>query len=377
MQARVKENQRTTGSDLPGDYELRYRIMSESVAMGLFRIDPGDGNRLLSVNRVMARMLGCDSPKDLAGKSLNDLVISPGILEELTSAVRTEGSAPAGRREVLMKRADGSEIWVSLQAWKLEAADGSPMTMEGFAEDITESKVSEQEQQFHESELNRYALELSLANRKLNILSSITRHDILNKLTGMQGYLELMKGEYSEPKIQEYLAIQETIMDAISRQIQFTRDYQEIGIGNPRWFDVRETIFKALGNLPLHPASVTADIDNFWIYADPMLEKVFYNLFDNSLRHSGKQSRIRCRTEFIGDGAQIIVEDDGNGIPKQFKEAIFLRKHFKNTGFGLYLSREILGITGLSIRETGTPGRNARFEITVPVDKFRIGDSAP
>jgi signal transduction histidine kinase len=64
-------------------------------------------------------------------------------------------------------------------------------------------------------------------------------------------------------------------------------------------------------------------------------------------------------------------------VPERFKEAIFVRKHFKNTGFGLSLSREILGITGLSIRERGTPGEGARFEITIPRQNYRTGDTVP
>jgi signal transduction histidine kinase len=38
----------------------------------------------------------------------------------------------------------------------------------------------------------------------------------------------------------------------------------------------------------------------------------------------------------------------------------------KNTGLGLFFSREILSITGISITETGVYGVGARFEIRVP-----------
>jgi K+-sensing histidine kinase KdpD len=38
----------------------------------------------------------------------------------------------------------------------------------------------------------------------------------------------------------------------------------------------------------------------------------------------------------------------------------------KHTGFGLYLMREILDITGITITETGEPGKGARFEMVVP-----------
>ncbi|MBN1432101.1 MAG: HAMP domain-containing histidine kinase, partial [Methanomicrobiaceae archaeon] len=66
-----------------------------------------------------------------------------------------------------------------------------------------------------------------------------------------------------------------------------------------------------------------------------------------------------------------VCEDDGVGIPDEYKEKIFRREHYKNSGLGLFLSGEILAITGLTITETGTPGRGARFNVHVPEDKFR------
>jgi len=49
----------------------------------------------------------------------------------------------------------------------------------------------------------------------------------------------------------------------------------------------------------------------------------------------------------------------------------------KNTGLGLALSREILDITGISIREAGEPGNGARFEMTVPKGTWRmVGEGA-
>lgn len=44
----------------------------------------------------------------------------------------------------------------------------------------------------------------------------------------------------------------------------------------------------------------------------------------------------------------------------------------KHTGLGLYLSKEILGITGISIQETGEPGLGARFEMVIPKGAYRI-----
>jgi len=57
--------------------------------------------------------------------------------------------------------------------------------------------------------------------------------------------------------------------------------------------------------------------------------------------------------------ASITVED--------MKERIFRKGVGKNTGLGLFLTREILDITGLSITETGNEGEGARFEIAIPL----------
>ena len=56
---------------------------------------------------------------------------------------------------------------------------------------------------------------------------------------------------------------------------------------------------------------------------------------------------------------------------KVIREAIFDLGYGKNTGFGLAISREILDITGISIREVGEAGRGARFEMTVPPGVYR------
>jgi len=65
-------------------------------------------------------------------------------------------------------------------------------------------------------------------------------------------------------------------------------------------------------------------------------------------------------------------EDDVDDVPAGEKERIFTRGFGKNTGLGLFLSREILAITGITIRETGESGKGVRFEITVPKGAWRM-----
>jgi len=102
-----------------------------------------------------------------------------------------------------------------------------------------------------------------------------------------------------------------------------------------------------------------------------MLPKVFFNLLDNTVKHGGQVTRIRVSQEQRQNAVVIIWEDDGTGIPAGQKERIFERGVGKNTGLGLFLIREILAITGITIRETGEPGKGARFEVLVPAGAYR------
>ena len=113
-------------------------------------------------------------------------------------------------------------------------------------------------------------------------------------------------------------------------------------------------------------------MDDFELYADPLLSRVFYNLLVNSLQHGNHQmTKIRLHARQENDSLILVYEDNGVGIPDDEKEKIFEFGYGKRTGFGLFLARELLGYTGMTITETGEPGMGARFEIIVPKGKFR------
>ena len=76
------------------------------------------------------------------------------------------------------------------------------------------------------------------------------------------------------------------------------------------------------------------------------------------------------RSEGSG-GLTIAWEDDGVGVPDVLKERIFNRGYGSNTGLGLFLIREILAITGITVHECGIEGKGARFELHVPVEGWR------
>jgi signal transduction histidine kinase len=108
-----------------------------------------------------------------------------------------------------------------------------------------------------------------------------------------------------------------------------------------------------------------------------MLEKVFYNLLDNSIRHGERVTEIRISSCMSGQDPTVVWEDNGIGIPADEKEKIFERGYGKNTGLGMFLVREILSLTGITIQETGEPGKGVRFEMIVPRGGFRCSRELP
>lgn len=220
------------------------------------------------------------------------------------------------------------------------------------------------------SEQKRSEASIREANRKLNLLNSITRHDVANQLTVLRGYTELARFAKPGPVVAEFLAKMADSADTIQRQIDFTRTYQELGTFAPAWQEIGEIIRK------VRPGNVTftTTCDRYEIFADQMLEKVFFNLFDNAVRHGGQVTAITVQC-IPADGELIVsVEDNGAGIPLDAKQKIFEHGYGRNTGFGLFLAREILAITGIAIYETGLHGKGARFELHVPQGKFRLKD---
>jgi PAS domain S-box-containing protein len=215
---------------------------------------------------------------------------------------------------------------------------------------------------------------LRLANTKLNLLIGVTRHDVINNLTVLMGYNDLLKHTIRDTQVLAVLEKEDIALQTIHRQIEFTREYYNLGVKSPVWQNVCDTATRAYSQF-VTTISFTCDTRDLEVYADPLLEKVFYNLFDNAIRHGESVFRIRIYSVREGADLLLIFGDDGEGIPPENKERIFKKGFGKHTGLGLFLSREILAITRIDIAETGTFEKGARFELRIPLGHYRFPDS--
>ncbi len=317
-----------------------------SSSLDLLCIANMDG-QFIRLNPEWEKVLGY-SVSELTGRRFLDFV-HPEDMESTLAAI----SKLANQQDILnfenrYRAKDGSYRWIE---WRSKPHGE---IIYAVARDITQRKLIEES--------------LKKANRQLNILSSITRHDINNMIMVILGYLELAGEVNKDPELARYCTNVKSATQSIRDQIAFTRVYQDIGSQDPQWHDL-ETIIP-LWNVP-EGVTLDASVKGTCVFADPMLGKVFSNLLDNSLRHGGHVTEIRVNASETADGLTIVWSDNGIGIPEDEKEKIFQRGYGKNTGLGLFLVREILSLTEIAIRENGVPGEGARFEITVPKGVYR------
>jgi len=255
-------------------------------------------------------------------------------------------------------RPDGSIRNIRALASIQRDISAKPLRMIGTNWDITSRKQAEEA--------------IRLVNNKLNLLSGITRHDIKNKVITIQGFLRFARKAKNLIEIQPFLDKIQDSAKAIEHQIDFSKNYQDLGVKSPRWLNLSNMIVFA-SNPAIHIFDETGTLQ---IFADPLFEKVLGNLIDNTIRHGETATEVRISIITDKDDIRIIWVDNGVGVLTDHKEMIFTRGFGKNTGFGLFLIREILAITGMTIQETGEPGKGARFEITVPNGKWRKGETS-
>jgi PAS domain S-box-containing protein len=260
-------------------------------------------------------------------------------------------------------------------ALMLQRKDGSvfPSRMEGIMiHDLSNQKPVVRLAFSDITDIRRAEDALQLANKKLNLLSSITRHDINNQILVLGGFLDLLHEKVGNPALEHCFTRISEAGSRITSIIRFTSEYTSIGIKNPAWQDCSALVEAAAGEARHGHIVVKNEIPaGTELFADPLVGTVFRNLVDNAVRHGGKISTIRFFTEERNSHHVLVCKDDGDGIPLEEKEKIFELGYGRNTGLGLALARDVLAITGITIRETGEPGRGARFEMQVPEGAWR------
>jgi PAS domain S-box-containing protein len=258
---------------------------------------------------------------------------------------------------------DGNPYWVEIVATPLTDEKGNVTSAVEICVDITERKKNEEKlrESIHKNELT---------NEKLQVVGSLTRHDVGNKLMIVKSNIYLLKKQIGDnPKLAKYLEDIDSAIKLSDDMFEFSRFYEKIGVEKPSKTDVSQCFNQAVALLPTSDAiKIVNDCKRLEVTADSLLKQLFYNLIDNSLKHGEKVNQIRLHYTKDGDGVKLFYEDDGAGVPEVNKPKLFDIGFTtgKGSGLGLYLIKKMMDVYGWTITEEGEPGKGAKFVITIP-----------
>lgn len=340
----------------------RLRLAIEGGSLGIWDWNVATGE--LSIIHDWVHDRTSPSPEEKTHISILEGRIHPDDCPLLIKSMEEVkgGTMPYYEAECRERCSEGEWRWVHVMG-KVTARDreGRPVRATGITRDVTE--------------MHRTREALKEANKKLNLLYSITRHDLLNQLSIIAAYVGLITEDMEEKgTLQEYIGRVAAATETIRDQVVFMQDYESMGVKSPEWQSVTDIVRftgekASLGKLKIHVHTGRLDV-----FADPLFEKVIFNLVDNTVRHGDGATEFNVSFREENGRGILVFEDDGMGIPADLKEKIFTRGFGRqSSGLGLFLVREILGITGMTIRETGTEGEGARFEVLIPTENFRTG----
>jgi PAS domain S-box-containing protein len=342
-------NDRKITENMLLENEEKYRSIIDQSADGILLVDT-EGNAIES-NKAFRDLTGYTN-EDLNNFNMRQLPLldNIGLIFKGFDETLIDGSSVYTNVHIKGKR--GEVIPVDINS--IAISSGDRMLLASIFRDNRER--------------NRMMEALEAANRKLNLLGSVTRHDLMNQLTTLFGHLEIakMKGDNQDvmKRIDRALSAGENIMYFL----EFGKDYERMGTSEPTWISAEDAFVKGASTVELQDIDIYRKLEGLEIFADPMLVKVFHNLLDNSWRHGDHVSNVKVYYEPASSGLKVIYEDDGTGITLKDKSHLF----DEVLGHGLFLVKDILGITGITIREIGVPGEGVRFEMLIPEDKYRL-----
>lgn len=342
--------------------ETIFPVIWDSIPNGIM-IAGRDFNTIITANSAALEIFGVEKTEKL---KYYDLSLDPNITPDILRAVK-DRSQESFEIEYDFDKIGDINLFKTKRAGKIDLEikfspiikDGSNIGTMIYLTEITEKKD--------------YERQLSNANKKLSLLSGITRHDVLNQIAAARLYTEILSEHLKDDEqASGYLKPIDLCMEKMERQINFSRDYEDLGTYLPVWQNLENIINLGASEALGDGIRLVTNLGSYEVYADQMLIMVFFNLIDNSIRHGRIVTDIVISFYDVGDEGVIVFEDNGIGVLYEDKENIFQKGFGSNTGYGLFLIREILDFKGFHIKETGIPGKGARFEIHVPAGKWRL-----
>ena len=334
----------------------KFRSIFEQAAVGVARV--GLSGTIIEANSKLEQMLGY-SEGELVGVDVFE------ITSEEDSEIERQFSAQllAGKRnnynmEKRFFRKDGSMMWGRLTVSVARNSLGDIDFTIGVLEDITDQKRDEAVRLQHEQEIDLY--------------SSLLKHDLSNDLGLILSYIEAVQMILESPD-EEVKSFLNSALASVERMSELLRSFlkpQEV-----REIDIVEFIEEIADEAQevekgLQVAiAYKKGVEDIRITTGGLLGLVFMNLFRNSAQHGGESPEVQVQVSKKQSQIEIIVSDNGPGVPKEFQKKLFARgtsSKGEAGGLGLHLCKQIVERTGGSIQHLATK-KGATFRILLPI----------
>jgi PAS domain S-box-containing protein len=216
---------------------------------------------------------------------------------------------------------------------------------------------------------------LRVANAKLSLFSDVTLLDIRDQLAIARGLNNIIEGSFADTSDQKPMAEKiDRQLATIEQYVSLMLSFEVLGKQEPEWIPLSSVIMKAKNLSQNYHVACGPEIALLEIFAPPLTDYIFANFFENSKMYGKTGCTVSVSFVPQDHSGILIVEDEGCGIPAEKKGFVFQPGLGSKTRFGLYHTREILTITGMSIQETGSPGKGVKFEITLPEGRWRLAE---
>jgi PAS domain S-box-containing protein len=325
--------------------------------------------KIIFWNNASERLFGY-TKKQALDHDVVPVLAGTNAKEETETITKWLNSKEAFSTEYLAQRKDDSFVPVLVNCSPVYGDNGDYLGSAVSATDITEQKIMEKDMTVALEYLSANIDKIEELNEKLKVVGSLTRHDVRNKLNSVTSYTYILKKRhYDMADVVDGLDKMSRAVNDAMKIFELASTYEQVGMETLVDLDVGKAVDEAVEMLPNLPFKVINDCHGLIVHADSLLRQLLFNFIDNTCKYGKITKNVWVYSQGTSSGdLQLIYEDDGMGIPKNYKNQLF-KQGFStggSTGFGLFLAKKIIQVYGWSIREEGEAGKGTKFIMTIP-----------
>ena len=232
-----------------------------------------------------------------------------------------------------------------------------------------------------------------LENMQMDFVANVS-HELKTPLTTIKSYTEtLLCGQVEDKEtMNQFLGIIDTEADRMNRLVKDLLQLSRLEYKQEKWNKKESNLISLLKSV-VTKVELSAKSNNQhvnFIFDDSQkimsvidrdgIEQVLLNVLSNAIKYTQAGGRIDIDALKIGKDAQIIIADNGIGIPENELSRVFERffrvdkarsRAIGGTGLGLSISKQIIEEHGGTIEVESKEGKGTKVIINLPLSHAR------